>query len=77
MGATGVSGGCLGASPVQASLGTEGAGMATSLSGDKGSAGVGTTGAELGWGQDLLTCWGSGRSELGENCGQGGVWSLP
>lgn len=50
MGATGVSGGCLGASPVQASLGTEGAGMETSLSGDKGSAGVGTTRAELGWG---------------------------
>lgn len=25
----------------------------------------------LGGGRDLLTCWGSGRSELGENCGQG------
>ena len=67
-GAAGVCGGCLGTSPVQESLGTEG---------DKASSGVGTTQADLGWGRDLLTCWGSGRSELGENCGQGGVWSLP
>lgn len=26
----------------------------------------------LGGVRDLLTCWGSGRSELGGNCGQGG-----